>query len=149
INTVSVGIDARARSGAPRSDVLRAHVLVARAPRDAIWRGFVSAQPLINRSGLDRLCSGALKIRGGNRMRKALSFCAFVLAGSMLLTCTAAPSNAAVQRASGTTDTSASKIAKLAVATMSDLGAGWTQYRKAGGVGKFGKNDCAIKAGSP
>jgi hypothetical protein len=81
-------------------------------------------------------------------MSKALGFCAFVVACSMLLTCTAAPSNAAVQTASGATDASASKIAKLAVATMPDLGAGWTQYRKAGGVGKFGKNDCTIKAGS-
>ena len=82
-------------------------------------------------------------------MRKVLGSCAAAMVWSMLLVGTAASSNAALQTASGATDASANKTAKLAVMTAADLGAGWTQYRKAGGVQKFPKNDCALMAGSP
>jgi len=66
---------------------------------------------------------------------------------SCVLACTAS-ANASVPSA-GVTDPSADDIAKAAVAAQPDLGQGWTQYQKAGGVQKFGKNDCTIKAGSP
>jgi hypothetical protein len=79
---------------------------------------------------------------------KVLGFCAAVV-WSVLLVGIAAPSQASVPTADGATDASANKPAKLAVVTAADLGTGWAQYRKAGGVQKFPKNDCALMAGSP
>ena len=51
-------------------------------------------------------------------------------------------------KARGVTDGSASDKAEAAVATLADLGAGWTQYQNAGGTQKIDKQDCTIKAGS-
>jgi hypothetical protein len=82
-------------------------------------------------------------------MRTVPRFSVAVAVCSMVLVAAAASSNAAVPTAAGATDASAGKTVKIAVATVADLGAGWKQYRKAGGVQKFGKNDCAVKAGSP
>jgi hypothetical protein len=67
---------------------------------------------------------------------------------SCVLACTTASANATAPSA-GVTDPSANETAKAAVAALPDLGQDWTQYQKAGGAQKFGKNDCTIKAGSP
>ena len=67
---------------------------------------------------------------------------------SCVIACTTASANATVLSA-GATDPSAQDTAKAAVAALPDLGQDWTQYQKAGGSQKFGKNDCTIKAGSP
>ncbi len=82
-------------------------------------------------------------------MKKTLGCCVAALMWSCVLACAAASSNATAPSAGGVTDPSANDTAKAAVAALPDLGQDWTQYRKAGGFQKFGKNDCTIKAGSP
>lgn len=83
---------------------------------------------------------------GGRGVGRALGCCAAAVVCSMLLVGTAASSNAGVQTAGGATGASANKTAKVAVAILPDLGAGWAQYRKAGGVQKLAKGDCVYKA---
>jgi hypothetical protein len=84
----------------------------------------------------------------GVAMNRAVGCCVAALLWSCVLACTTASANATA-RSAGATDPSATDTAKAAIATLPDLGQDWTQYRKAGGAQKFGKNDCTIKAGSP
>src|SRR5947209_8381198 len=81
-------------------------------------------------------------------MKRVLGRFAAVVMWSCVLVCTAASSDAAAPKARGVTDASASDKAEAAVATLADLGAGWTQYQNAGGTQKIDKQDCTIKAGS-
>jgi hypothetical protein len=46
-------------------------------------------------------------------------------------------------------DTSADAAAMQATVALADLGAGWTQYRKASGFEKSGATNCNVKFGSP
>jgi len=58
-------------------------------------------------------------------------------------------SSASTDSAQGATDASAHQTAKAALVSLQDLGAGWTRYRKAGGVLKGYTKDCSTKFGSP
>ena len=71
--------------------------------------------------------------------------CMMVAYGGM----TAASSSASTVAARGATDPSADKTARAATVTLEDLGAGWTQYRKAGGFSKGAAKNCSYRFGSP
>jgi hypothetical protein len=57
--------------------------------------------------------------------------------------------SASTRSARGATDPSADKTARAATVTLEDLGAGWTQYRKAGGFSKGDAKSCGYRFGSP
>jgi hypothetical protein len=115
-----------------------ARVVMARAA-DRAMPGYQQRDRLESRSVL------AVNL-GGRGVGRALGCCAAALVCSMLLVGTAASSNAEVQTPGGATGASANKTAKVAVAILPDLGAGWAQYRKAGGVQKLAKSDCVYQA---
>jgi hypothetical protein len=61
----------------------------------------------------------------------------------------ATSASASTRSARGATDPSADKTARAATVTVEDLGAGWTQYRKAGGFLTGDAKNCSYRFGSP
>ena len=62
---------------------------------------------------------------------------------------TSTASSASTPAGQGATDPSADSTARAATVTVQDLGAGWTQYRKAGGFARGDAKSCSYRFGSP